>query len=131
MPKKGEIFWEMGKSLLKDSWQKGEFVSSPEFSITDICSIVVQFYPAGDRSCEKPLFIYVRTNTHGAVRISGNVQLCHDFRITKEYRSDVHFKDSQSSTRHCLKDIASIARLKIFHSLPDLCYRFVYEIKDA
>ncbi|KAF8781731.1 hypothetical protein HNY73_012100 [Argiope bruennichi] len=132
MPKKGEIFWEVGKNLLKETWSKGECVSSPEFPITENCSLIVEFYPAG-MTTDSPTFKLIRTNTEGALKMCFGSQLCHGITIVKMYRFEDVFNDGDSSSSKSwfLEDIGSLRLLKIFHSLPELCYRLIYTIMDA
>ncbi|GFX48400.1 uncharacterized protein TNCV_4613961 [Trichonephila clavipes] len=131
MPKKGEIFWRMGEGLLKDFWQRGEFISSPEFPITDTCSIYFQFYPEGDFD-DRPTFKLICTNTNGSLSISGDWQLCHGETIAKWYIFEKKvFKKGESASSHYLLDVGNAARFKIFHSLPELCFRLIYKIEEA
>ncbi|CAL1286794.1 unnamed protein product [Larinioides sclopetarius] len=132
MPKKGEIFWEVGKSLTKETWVKGEFVTSPEFPITNTCSLIVKFYPAGIDDSERPSFLITRTSSEAAFKMSGECQLCHGITIVKIYIFEDNYENGQSSLPiWVLKDIGSLRRLKIFHSLPELCYRLLYTITEA
>ncbi|KAF8781730.1 hypothetical protein HNY73_012099 [Argiope bruennichi] len=131
MPIKGEIFWEVGKSLTKDTWTKGECVTSPEFPVTEKCSLIVKFYPGGFGNTDRPTFIRFRTNTDDPLKMCGEVQLCHGITIAKIYTFEDNYKVGESiCTRH-LDDIGSLHRLKIFHSLPDMCYRLLYTIRDC
>ncbi|GFR11229.1 uncharacterized protein TNCT_152081 [Trichonephila clavata] len=130
MPTKGEIFWKMGEGLKRNSWQKGEFISSPEFSITDTCSIYVQFYPEGDID-DKPTFKLIRTNTNGTLCISGDWQLCHGETLAKWYILEKVFENGESTSSYYLLDVGNAARFKIFHSLPELCFRLNYKIEEA
>lgn len=128
MLKKGEIFWEVGKQLCKSTWDRGEFVKSPMFPITDTCSLEIYFYPGGLGDYENPLFKRVRNNTDEYMRIKGEIQLCHGITIAKWYRLDDIFQKGENCCTFSLQDIPSHAKFKIFHSLPDLCYRLIYTI---
>ncbi|CAL1261841.1 unnamed protein product [Larinioides sclopetarius] len=131
MPRKGEIFWEVGKSLTKETWAKGECLTSPAFPITDTCSLMVKFYPGGVDDTDRPIFRYIRTNTEGTMKMCGTSQLCHGTTIAKMYTFEDDFKVGESVCKTCLDDIGSLKRLKIFHSLPELCYRLLYTIVDT
>ncbi|GBM14494.1 hypothetical protein AVEN_182012-1 [Araneus ventricosus] len=76
MPIKGEIFWEVGKSLTKETWAKGEFVTCSEFPITNACALIVKFYPGGVDNSERPFSRFIRTNTEGDFKMCGECQLC-------------------------------------------------------
>ncbi|GIX87400.1 uncharacterized protein CEXT_603001 [Caerostris extrusa] len=133
MQLKGEVFWEVGKTLTKDTWEKGECVTSPEFPILDNCSLIIKFYPAGISNMDFPVFRRIRTNTNGAMKIVGEVQLCHRDTLAKIYKFSDDYHDGESCGNNAvrkLEDIGSFHRFKIFHSLPELCYRLIYTIMD-
>ncbi|GFY48689.1 uncharacterized protein TNIN_441041 [Trichonephila inaurata madagascariensis] len=120
----------MGEGLNRNSWQKGEFISSPEYPITDTCSIYVHFYLEGEFD-DKPIFKLIRTNTNGSLSISGDWQLCHGETIAKWYILKNVFENGESTSSHYLPDVGNAARFKIFHSLPELCFRLIYKIEEA
>ncbi|GIY39592.1 uncharacterized protein CDAR_371161 [Caerostris darwini] len=131
MQLKGEIFWEVGKTLTKHTWEKGECVTSPEFPIMENCSLIIEFYPAGIDSLDFPLFRRIRTNTNGAMEIEGKEQLCHAERVSRIHAFYDDYHDGEccaNNAARMFEGIGSFHDLKIFHYFPELCYRLIYNI---
>ncbi|KAF8781729.1 hypothetical protein HNY73_012098 [Argiope bruennichi] len=128
MQKKGEYFWCVGKMLTRRSWMTGEFVSSPVFRITDNCSLRIRFYPAGVGDQDCPAFERIRTNSKCTLKIHGQFQLCYGETLTKFYRFSETYEDGQSNCVYYLDDVENLSRFQIYHSLPDLCLRFIYTV---
>ncbi|KAG8195209.1 hypothetical protein JTE90_027952 [Oedothorax gibbosus] len=129
MPKPIEIFWEVGKQLWKNKWERGEFVKSQKFPVTDTCSLEIYFYPEGLEDYEKPLFKRVRSSTNEWMNIKGDIQLCHGITIAKWYLLDDVFEKGQDfAMYYYLEDIPNLSKFRIFHSLPELCYRLIFTV---
>ncbi|KAG8197245.1 hypothetical protein JTE90_007497 [Oedothorax gibbosus] len=123
MPKPLEIFWEVGKELWKNKWERGEFVKSPKFPITDTCSLEIYFYPEGLEGYEIPLFKRVRSSTDEWMNIKGEIQLCHGIRLVNRYGLDDVFERSEDFVYQYVDSY-----FRILHSLPDLCYRLIFTV---
>ncbi|GIY39590.1 uncharacterized protein CDAR_371151 [Caerostris darwini] len=127
----GTIFWEVGKTLTKYTWEKGECVTSPEFPIMYNCSLIIEFYPAGVGNLDFPLFRRIRTNTNGAMVIEGEEQLCHGERLARIFTFYDEYHDGESYANNAARQLGGIGSfhdLKIIHSLPELCYRLIYTV---
>lgn len=135
MSKKGEIFWEVGRQLSEEAWKKNwkrnECVGSQEFTMPDVCTLQIFFYPAGIGDSDRPCFKLVRTNTTlRRIRIKGTVQLCHGDIYPAHFHLDRYFERGESELVHEFKDYPNLRQLQIFHSLPELGYRWMYKVFD-
>lgn len=135
MAKKGEIFWEVGKELPKESWDKvwsrGECVESPKFTMPDVCTLQIFFYPGGIGDSEVPMFKLVRSNTTMKLRkIQGEIQLLHKDFLAGRFYLDDQFERGCTDYVHGFRDFPDLHTLKIVNTLPELGYRWIYRVLD-
>ncbi|KAG8195208.1 hypothetical protein JTE90_027951 [Oedothorax gibbosus] len=135
MAKKGEVFWEVGKQLPKETWDKawsrGEFVESPKFTMPGICTLHIFFYPGGMSDSDYPKFKLVRSDaTLKSSKIRGEVQFLHGDTLAARFVFKEKFERGNTDYVHGFQDFQDLRRLRIFHSLPELGYRYIYTVSE-
>ncbi|GBN17681.1 hypothetical protein AVEN_35464-1 [Araneus ventricosus] len=126
-----DLFWELGEELSKQSWEMGEYITSPLIKKDEVQEWFLCFYPAGEEDNPGALvFSLERRDVDRRNSVKLQFHLCHFTIPVKSYTVDCLFEEGENSFRCIIEDVENIGKLNIFVPLPTLCVRVFLSVYD-